>query len=221
MASPAQIAANQLNAQHSTGPATEQGKAAVSANARKHGLSAAFIVLVNEDQSEFDRLIDQFRAQYQPANIHEELLVNRMVIAQWRLARAERLEVVALDVLAMADNPDDPDYSICNSIVAAGRDPITIFQRYAAQAERSYYKAYREFAAARKIQNEANLVARLDASLVRRVVNAPMPNSPPYGSPIGHPAKPPVQNNPVPQTPATPAKPSLRSQMPENLALCL
>ena len=227
MASPAQITANQLNAEHSTGPKTEKGKAAVSANAHKHGLAAAFTVLVNEDQDEFDQLLNEFHAEFQPVGVHQEFLVNQMVKAQWQLARAQRLELVSLDVLSMADAPDDPDYAIANGIVLAGRDPITIFQRYAAQAERSYYKAHREFAAARKIQSEANLVATLDAGLVRRIVNAPLPNSPSYGSASGQPAKPPAQNKPnppspaIPAAPATAAKPSLRSQMPENLALCL
>ena len=222
MATPAQIAANQLNAQHSSGPKTAEGKAAVSANACKHGLSAAFTVLANEDQSDFDQLLEDYRTQYQPSDIHQELLINQMVKAQWQLARAQRLEAVAFDLLASpVDESADPDIRIVKAMLASGRDPLTLFQRYAGQAERSYYKAHRELAAARKIQNEAALVATLDAGLLRRVVNAPMPNSPAYGNPMHAPAKPPVQNKPNPQTPAAPAKPSLRSQMPENLALCL
>ena len=63
---PTQITANRLNAQNSTGPKPEQAKAAVAANACKHGLRAAFTVLANQNQTEFDQLINQFRAQFQP-----------------------------------------------------------------------------------------------------------------------------------------------------------
>ena len=41
MSSQAQIAANRANAQLSTGPRTEEGKAASSRNAYRHGLFAA------------------------------------------------------------------------------------------------------------------------------------------------------------------------------------
>ena len=41
MASAAQIAANRLNAQKSTGPRTRRGKAAMRRNPVRHGLSAA------------------------------------------------------------------------------------------------------------------------------------------------------------------------------------
>ncbi len=40
MATEAQIAANRLNAQRSTGPRTADGKAVVAQNAAKHGLLA-------------------------------------------------------------------------------------------------------------------------------------------------------------------------------------
>jgi hypothetical protein len=41
MASPAQLAANRLNAHKSTGPRTRAGKARVAQNARRHGLNTS------------------------------------------------------------------------------------------------------------------------------------------------------------------------------------
>ena len=49
MATAAQIAANRLNVQKSTGPRTPEGKAASSSNALKHGMDAASIVIPGED----------------------------------------------------------------------------------------------------------------------------------------------------------------------------
>ena len=54
MASDAQIVANRLNAQKSTGPRTAEGKAVVSQNAVKHGLLARQAVIVGEDPGEFE-----------------------------------------------------------------------------------------------------------------------------------------------------------------------
>ncbi len=54
MATEAQILANRLNAQKSTGPRTPEGKAAVAQNAVKHRLSGRLDVIKGEDQAEFD-----------------------------------------------------------------------------------------------------------------------------------------------------------------------
>ena len=54
MASEAQIKANRENAQKSTGPRTEEGKAVVAQNAVKHGLWARQAVIKEEDPAEFE-----------------------------------------------------------------------------------------------------------------------------------------------------------------------
>jgi len=53
MTTEARIHANRLNAQKSTGPTTPQGKAVVSQNALKHGLSARHDVITTESQADF------------------------------------------------------------------------------------------------------------------------------------------------------------------------
>jgi len=55
MASVAQIQANRLNAQKSTGPRTAVGKERASRNAVKHGLLAREAVIRGEDPEEFER----------------------------------------------------------------------------------------------------------------------------------------------------------------------
>ena len=66
MASAAQVLANQQNAQLSTGPRSEAGKAASSRNAVRHGLTGAFRVLAHEDQQEFDQLSTRLVDEYEP-----------------------------------------------------------------------------------------------------------------------------------------------------------
>ncbi len=92
MASPAQIAANRRNAAKSTGPKTAAGKAVVSRNALRHGLTAEQVVLFDERADSFAAFHAELRAAYEPADAVEEELVERIVICAWRLRRAARAE---------------------------------------------------------------------------------------------------------------------------------
>src|SRR6266404_9329886 len=92
MSTDRQIEANRLNAQHSTGPRTPQGRAAVRLNGLKHGLRAETIVVPGEDPAEFEALIEAYRAERQPASPTDEFLVRQLAMADWRLLRLHRLE---------------------------------------------------------------------------------------------------------------------------------
>src|SRR5436309_10526994 len=56
MSSELKIEANRQNAQHSTGPSTPEGRAAVRLNGLKHGLCAETIVVPGEDPAEFEAM---------------------------------------------------------------------------------------------------------------------------------------------------------------------
>ena len=75
MATQKQIEANRRNAQRSTGPVTDLGKAVAKFNALKHGMTASTAVLPHEDPSSYAELRDSFVATYQPANAVEASLV--------------------------------------------------------------------------------------------------------------------------------------------------
>ena len=93
MATKRQIAANRRNARRSTGPKTAAGKAASSANALRHGLSAArAVVLPDEDGEAYERLRQGVLADLDPAGALQEALAQRIVVLLWRLDRAARLE---------------------------------------------------------------------------------------------------------------------------------
>jgi hypothetical protein len=87
-----QRTANQANALHSTGPNTPEGKAAVRLNAFRHGLLARDVVLPGEDANTFEDLWNQIRTHLSPVGPIEELLVDRIVNATWRLRRLARAE---------------------------------------------------------------------------------------------------------------------------------
>ena len=177
MATQAQVLANQANAQLSTGPRTEEGRARSAANATKHGLSSAFRVLPHEDQDEFNDLLDKAREDHEPATEHQAFLVEQMVKTHWLLVRAQRLEMRAFEYLAglLTADPDDPDSMIVTKMFETNPNALTTLQRYAAQAEKSYYKAFRELKASKQIQNEADFINKTNAVAVRTMIHTPMP----------------------------------------------
>ena len=95
--SPEKLAANQANAQLSTGPKTPEGKKASSQNALKHGLSAKELVIRPDDQPAFDELHAAYLAELQPKGILETELFNGIVHASWNLRRVRTLEAALFD----------------------------------------------------------------------------------------------------------------------------
>ena len=84
-----QLNANRRNAQQSTGPKTQEGKAAVRLNALRYGLRARSILLPGENPEEYHQLCADLESGWQPQNRTEQLLVEQMAVAQWKLARLE------------------------------------------------------------------------------------------------------------------------------------
>ena len=95
-------ATNRANSMHSTGPRTEAGKQRSSQNALRHGLTAQTAVLPNEDPEAYQRHVQQFLDEYQPANSTETQLVHEIANTAWRLNRIPFLEA---DLLSQDPNP--------------------------------------------------------------------------------------------------------------------
>jgi hypothetical protein len=94
---PAQITANQSNAQQSTGPKTPEGKAISARNNFRHGFTGEFTVLPWEDQSEYDGLMDALRDEHKPSCLTERILVDKMAQALWLTKRALMLQHVTFN----------------------------------------------------------------------------------------------------------------------------
>jgi hypothetical protein len=95
--SPRKLAANQENARRSTGPRTPEGKANVRFNAVKHGLLAQEVIVPvgdeQEKRGEFESRLEELWQHYAPVGPVEEMLVEKIAVAYWRLRRATRAEV--------------------------------------------------------------------------------------------------------------------------------
>ena len=88
----AKIKSNRRNAMRSTGPKTKMGKAISSKNALRHGLLSRAALLPDEDPEAFADLQRGIEADLDPAGEIECRLVDRVTMAIWRLARAQRVE---------------------------------------------------------------------------------------------------------------------------------
>jgi hypothetical protein len=94
--------ANCRNAQHSTGPTTSEGKAAVRLNALIYGLRARTLIIPGENREEYELHYGTLVAELQPVGEIERMQVQQMAIAHWILARIAygESEIYQLDVAA-------------------------------------------------------------------------------------------------------------------------
>jgi hypothetical protein len=131
MASPAQIAANRLNALKSTGP-SPAGLAVTRFNALKSGIDAKSQVIPGEDPAEFEALAENYRRQFQPATPSEVCLVDALTTADWELRRLRKIVAVIWDERAFL-RPESPEAKRLDRL-----------NRRLDAAERSYYRALKE-----------------------------------------------------------------------------
>jgi hypothetical protein len=119
-----QIAANQANAQLSTGPKTETGKAASSQNSWKHGLTfGSFRVLNTESQMQYQDFLQDLESEYNPATPTEGILVERMAQHHWLRNRALQFQTHYLE------SGDESSAS-----------KLSLFMRYESMHERAFHK---------------------------------------------------------------------------------
>jgi hypothetical protein len=93
MATWKQIEANRLNAQKSTGPRTENGKARSSQNALKSGIYTKTILIPGENGDEFEALLIEYHDHYLPQSPAERDLVDQLIRDTWQLRRFAKAEV--------------------------------------------------------------------------------------------------------------------------------
>jgi hypothetical protein len=170
MASAAQILANRRNAQKSTGPRTEEGKAVSAQNAVRHGLLARDDVIGSEDQADFDRLREEMLGELDPAGRVETELAERVVSLTWRLKRAQRLQDEVFDYLLARDAASacvkslhsaspgdprgDPDFAVGRVVVEdwANARVIERLGLYERRIESSLYRTLRELREQKRVR---------------------------------------------------------------------
>jgi hypothetical protein len=155
--SEARQTASAANARLSTGPRTEEGKARSSQNARKHGLTAAQLIIAAEDREEFEELSAQLHTDIRPEGALQQILFDQLVASAWNLRRIGSMEAEltasAKSYLDILDNPD----------LTAKLDRLA---RHQTRIERSFHRSLREL---KSLQTDAALAPTLPPAFMQRV----------------------------------------------------
>ena len=185
MATAAQIAANQRNAQFSTGARTEAGKQTVSRNSLVHGLAAKKFFLHDEEKPLFEELRESLLEHYRPASAHERALLEELAEARWRCRTARTMESSFFDILIAeqrkADNALTAERALARIFIdEVQQKRMRLMMRYLAAAERTAEKARNELerVIALRLQQE-RAQAQLARYLAERVPADPQPPAPP------------------------------------------
>ena len=92
MASESQIAANQRNAENSTGPRTEEGKQHSSRNAVSFGIYSASDFVRPDEAHTYELFCHTFKKDLRPHGPLEQTLAAEIIHAAWRLRRCATAE---------------------------------------------------------------------------------------------------------------------------------
>jgi hypothetical protein len=138
MASHAQQSANATNAQLSTGPRTEAGKAQSAQNARKHGLTAVALLIPFEDREEFEALHADYETDIRPQGALQHSLFDELVAAAWNLRRIRRMET------KLCSTAKSYEELLDNSEIQTKLDRLG---RHKARIERTFHRSLRELKA--------------------------------------------------------------------------
>jgi hypothetical protein len=202
MSTQAQIDANRRNAQKSTGPKTQEGRAAVRLNGVKHGLTAETLILAGESAEDFQALLDAFEAEQQPETALEATIVRKAAICTWRLQRVYRAEAgffhwreQALTTHSEDFRSRDEDQRLATIFVqdVPSTLPLTAcgtlayLVRYEAHLERSLYRALAELRRLRADRQKNLTIQTQSAVATKRVNNIatfPNPKTPPQPASI-------------------------------------
>ena len=136
MATPAQVLANRENAQLSTGPRTQEGKAKAAQNAVRHNLTARGLIVPLGMEDDFASVEAALLEHLQPLGDLQDLLFKRILECAWNVERCRRAEA---QLFAQSeDHGLDP-------LLDRNEDPRYLrIQKYARQNDNSMLKMMRE-----------------------------------------------------------------------------
>ena len=120
MTSEMKLLANRSNAKKSTGPKTERGKARSRFNAMKTGLHANHRPLPAEDHKAYQKLSRRLVKLYGPQDPVEEIIVDQILGAIWRVGRLERAEKAYLLAIDRTRRNRQGQFDLSLKVVVTG-----------------------------------------------------------------------------------------------------
>jgi threonyl-tRNA synthetase len=170
MPSPAEYAANRLNALKSEGPTTPQGKARSRMNALRHGLTARVVVLPTEDMAAYQAFSQEIVDSLDAQTPVERQFAQTIADNQWRINRVRSIEdgMLGIGRYEDTDNLDipDPDVRQAMTTARAFRDHSKAFVNlsiYEQRLHRTIKEAFRQLKELQAERREREKAAMDDA----------------------------------------------------------
>jgi hypothetical protein len=167
-------AVNRANAQKSSGPRTEQGKAVSSQNSFKHGLYSKAIVIPGEDPAKFEALRADLAAEHRPVGVTEEMLVDELAQHYWRMKRFRSLDAQMYRSKGPQENGGSA-LDTASLVQCIDLGLFTSIQRALNSAERSFYKALNTLRELQKVRGFVPAQAGAVASAAAASSSLPTP----------------------------------------------
>jgi len=165
MTNDSQLQANRANAQHSTGPRTDEGKAASSRNALTNGLFTTRDFVQPGEEAEFDEMAATFRAELSPQTLLEQTYVTAIISATWRLRRCSKVEAGMGGFFGLDLMEDRVGLPIQTSVDRARTQSFNILRRSTVPGRMTKAQSDEAKAIARKIAEALDYVGVLAVEL--------------------------------------------------------
>ena len=145
MATQKQIEANRRNAQKSTGPTSETGKAVSRLNALKSGIDAKLAIITGENEQSLDELRDAFYRDHQPQTAMECALLDDVIRDTWMLQRFFHIDAELINYEIATDlYRDKTQHPLGKAFRASSQHQIRL-QRRIDSTRKSQINTFKEF----------------------------------------------------------------------------
>jgi hypothetical protein len=134
MSTEKQREANRANAQNSTGPTTDAGKAKCRLNGLSHGFAVRTVICLGETPQYFWALLRDFMADLKPANLLQQVLVEKIAQNHWTSSR------ISCQLAVMYGKIGEGPV-----LLSAFQLALPLLSRYQATADRNFHRCIAEF----------------------------------------------------------------------------
>ena len=133
MVSERRIEANRRNAQLSTGPRSQSGRARSSMNALRHGITGQVSITTVEDRAAHDKFVQELIDRLRPDDALELQFASLIAVDFWRL---QRIRAVENDMLALGNFSDAADIDVDHPEIHASLTRARTFAEQSKDFER-------------------------------------------------------------------------------------
>src|ERR1035438_6882668 len=177
MPSPAQYAANRLNAEKSHGPTSPTGKARSAMNALRHGLTARVVVLPTDDMDAYQAFSKEIVDSLDAQTPVERQFAQTVADNQWRINRIRSIEdgMLGMGHIEKAGNFDCPSSEIHSAMTAARafRDDSKSFVNLSIYEQRLHRSMKESLRQLRELQTERRELQKTAMDNAIRLLKTP------------------------------------------------